>query len=224
MYKSKNILNYIIVFIVAFIVFSDSVLAGSLCAFQDDKGNSFAIEISDIAKTIRLRDGAKLADCTGTPKLSITYNSFRKETGGYATCDTIMGTLGVINNEGICTITSSGDFKLVGNVAVTDWQESEKEVADCKDILGDDFIDFLNKIFRWVQIIAPIIVIVLGSVDFASALLQDDKDALKKASNKLIKRLIIAIALFLLPILIRFLLNNFNAVKGANAGTCGIGE
>ena len=85
-------------------------------------------------------------------------------------------------------------------------------------------LDFINMIFRWIQIIAPIIVIVLGGIDFAGAILKDDKDALKKASSKFIKRLIIAVILFFVPLILSWLLNIFNDVTGAASSTCHIGE
>ena len=82
----------------------------------------------------------------------------------------------------------------------------------CKGVLGEDFSQFLKKIFDWVRIIAPIIVIVLTSIDFAGALLKDDKDALSKASGKLVKRLIVAIALFLVPTILNILIDIYNSI------------
>lgn len=99
-----------------------------------------------------------------------------------------------------------------------------KAEADCEGILGDDLLDLINKVFRWIQIIAPIFVIIMGSIDFAGAILQDDKDALKKASSKFVKRLIIAVALFFIPMILDFILNIFNDITGAASSTCGIGE
>ncbi len=95
--------------------------------------------------------------------------------------------------------------------------------TNCEGILGQDLLDFINKIFRWIQILAPIFVIIMGGIDFAGAILQDDKDALKKASSKLVKRLIIAVALFFIPFILSFILNIFNDITGAGSSTCGIG-
>lgn len=94
--------------------------------------------------------------------------------------------------------------------------------ATCEGVLGKDLIDFINKIFRWICIIAPILVIVLGSVDFAGAILQDDKDAIKKASTKFIKRLIIAIAIFFIPIFLNFLFDIYKTVTGKSIVLCKI--
>ena len=83
----------------------------------------------------------------------------------------------------------------------------------CEGILGRDLIDLIHMLFNWIRIVAPILVIVLGSVDFAGALLKDDKDALSKASGKLVKRLIIAIALFLVPTLLNFVIDIYNGIN-----------
>lgn len=101
--------------------------------------------------------------------------------------------------------------------------EDQVEV-NCEGIIGEEMLDFINKIFTWIKIIAPIIVVIMGSVEFAGAILQDDKDAMKKAANKFIKRLIVAVAIFLIPTLMEFLLNIFNEFSRHSADICGIGE
>lgn len=105
---------------------------------------------------------------------------------------------------------------------ISDWGDQVE--VNCEGILGQELLDFLNKIFRWIQILAPIFVILISGIDFAGAVLQDDKDAMKKASNKFIKRLIIAVALFFIPLILSWLLNIFNDITGAASSTCGIGE
>ena len=96
--------------------------------------------------------------------------------------------------------------------------------VNCEGIIGKEMLDFINKIFRWVQIVAPIVVIILGGIEFAGAILKDDKDALKKAASKFLKRLIIAVALFFIPLILSWLLEIFNEISGAASSTCGIGE
>lgn len=103
-----------------------------------------------------------------------------------------------------------------------DWDDPES--VTCEGIIGTELLELINKIFRWIQIIAPIFVIIMGSVEFAGAVLQDDKDALKKASGRFIKRLIIAVALFFIPLIMSYLLGIFNEVTGASSSICNIGE
>ena len=81
-------------------------------------------------------------------------------------------------------------------------------------------IDFLKMILNWIRIIAPILVIVLTSIDFAGAMLKDDKDALTKATSRLVKRLIIAAALFFVPTIINFILDIYSDVRGIDVTTC----
>ena len=64
----------------------------------------------------------------------------------------------------------------------------------------------------------------MGGVEYASAILKDDKDALNKANSRFIKRLIIAVALFFVPLVLQWLLNIFNEVSGSFTDTCGIGK
>lgn len=81
---------------------------------------------------------------------------------------------------------------------------SEVEVS-CEGILGLDLINAIQEIFDWLGIIAPILLIVFGSMDFGKAVLINDNDALKKAASNFLKRCIAAILLFLLPFMIQWL-------------------
>lgn len=131
--------------------------------------------------------------------------------------------------------TSSLDMKDLYSYEVYDVVEKEEDEynspiwgdkvdLNCNGIIGEEALDFINEIFSWIQIVAPIFVIIISAVEFGGAVLQDDKDALKKASSKLIKRLIIAVALFFIPMILSFILDVFNEASGAFSSTCGIGE
>ena len=77
----------------------------------------------------------------------------------------------------------------------------------CTD-LGEIKID-LQNVFNFIKIILPLLIIGLSSVDFIKAITaKDDKDV-KKAFSKLIKRLVLAVVFFFLPILINVLLDLF---------------
>lgn len=117
---------------------------------------------------------------------------------------------------------STGDSSEKDKQGSIDWGDQISK--NCEGILGDELLGFISKIFRWIQIAAPIFVIIISGIEFAEAILQDDKDALKKASNKFIKRLIVAVALFFIPMILEVLLKVFNEVSGGFSSTCGIGE
>ncbi len=84
----------------------------------------------------------------------------------------------------------------------------------CKGLLGDpdneDSVAWLLvKILNYLKLLGPLIVLVLSSLDFAKAILTSDDESMKKAQSNLITRLLLAAALFVLPVLIEVLLDVF---------------
>lgn len=79
--------------------------------------------------------------------------------------------------------------------------------ATCDAILGQDLIDLISKLYGYVKMAAPILLLVLGTVDFGTAVISQDKDALEKAFKKFIKRAIICAAIFFIPIILNWLLS-----------------
>ena len=96
---------------------------------------------------------------------------------------------------------------------------------DCKGILTQDAYDFLEEIIGYIRIFVPILLIVLGAVDFTSAVTSQDQEALKKSGVKFMKRTIAAIAVFFVPLIIKVLLN-LPGIKGninlVDDPTCGL--
>lgn len=101
--------------------------------------------------------------------------------------------------------------------------------VNCTSLLGDvpeDGSDngsvswLLNKFFMYFKICVPIIVLIFSTVDFVKAIILNNDDNMKKAYNKLIIRIIIAIVLFLVPHLVQLLLTIFG--MDAN-GICIVG-
>lgn len=79
--------------------------------------------------------------------------------------------------------------------------------SECGVVLGDTFDKWVNNVMGAFYIIGPILVILFGTLDFGKATISNDKDALKKASNKFFKRLLALIALFLSPLLTKFVIS-----------------
>lgn len=80
----------------------------------------------------------------------------------------------------------------------------------CTSYLGDAETPgqpayYLQFVFDLMKYAAIILLFVLTIIDFAKATATSDNDAIKKAIGKAVKRLIIAVVIFLLPILIKFL-------------------
>lgn len=94
--------------------------------------------------------------------------------------------------------------------------------VSCEGLLGDDLLDLISEVLNYVKIAAPILLLVLGSVDFGQAVISQDKDALSKAFSKFVKRAIICVVIFFLPIIIKYLLYHLDDYFKSNDPLCGI--
>ncbi len=90
----------------------------------------------------------------------------------------------------------------------------------CEGLLGTDLLNILDEIFMYIKISAPIIFLVLGSIDFVQAVMMDDKDILKKSTSKFLKRALICLAIFLAPYVISYLLHFLEGMT--SDPTCGL--
>jgi hypothetical protein len=105
-------------------------------------------------------------------------------------------------------VTSINGKKLKDSEAI---DQITGEPIDCSTFIYTDektkeTENLISDIFNIIMIAAPILVIVLGSLDFAKASLAQDENALKKAGTNFGKRLIAAALLFLLPLIINIIL------------------
>lgn len=85
------------------------------------------------------------------------------------------------------------------------------ETVDCGVIS-----DITRPLARLILIAAPIILIIMGTVDFLGAVSASDEKAMKKAMNNLVKRFVICVVIFLLPLLVNIVMgwtvfNDFSA-------------
>ena len=79
-------------------------------------------------------------------------------------------------------------------------------------------ITYIANIVKWLKYIIPVIVIVLGILDFIKAVASEKDDEMKKAQGHFVKRLIAAALIFIIPFIIEFVLNKM----GFDANGCGI--
>lgn len=104
---------------------------------------------------------------------------------------------------------------------------SNKNFKNCEDVLGGNVLRLVNKFFKYIYILVPILVLVLGLADFGKAVLASKPDDMNKAKGKFIKRVIMGIAVFLVPTIINITFyiadfaknpdnpnNFFNYIKG----------
>lgn len=107
----------------------------------------------------------------------------------------------------------------------TDTSETGTKISECESILGDvndesSVAWLLQKILNYIKILGPTIAIIMGSLDFAKAIIASDEESMKKSQSKFVKRLIAAVILFFLPLLVSILLGIFNFTT--NNATCGL--
>ena len=104
----------------------------------------------------------------------------------------------------------------------------ETSILDCDTLLSGDgesdgIIKILKIIVNIVKFIVPVILIVMGSLDFIQAIFAQDDGAMKKAQGKFIKRVIIAIIIFLIPSALKLILTIANSIWPAiSSDFCGI--
>ena len=95
---------------------------------------------------------------------------------------------------------------------------------NCDSLLGnpdnEDSVAWLvQKILNYIQVIGPLLVVILSSIDFAKVIIQSDDEAMAKATKKLTTRLILAASLFFLPVIVKVLLSTFGLTSDP---TCGL--
>ena len=64
----------------------------------------------------------------------------------------------------------------------------------------------LKTTLKFMQYLAVTLALVLSAVDFVKVVPSQDKSLLKKSTTKAVTRLIIAVAIFLVPIILKFIL------------------
>ena len=93
----------------------------------------------------------------------------------------------------------------------------------CDELFDDGIKEIINDILTYVRIIVPIIVIGLGTLDLAKAVIASKEDEMKKAQKTFIKRAIIGVAFFFIPTFVNIIMDLANIVwQGLGYTTCNI--
>lgn len=88
-----------------------------------------------------------------------------------------------------------------------------KYVPDC-----DDFQE-LHTIYNILRIIAPILVILFGTLDYAKAVIASDVEKIEKSKKQFPKRLILLVLFIMIPFIISFLIGTFSSLD-TNIAKC----
>lgn len=88
--------------------------------------------------------------------------------------------------------------------------------AKCFTGTGIDLIvpNFTIAMVNIIKIIVPVVLVVLGMIDLAKAVIGNDEKVMKEAQSRLIKRVIYAVVIFFIVALVQFI---FGALAGASS-------
>lgn len=83
------------------------------------------------------------------------------------------------------------------------------EVGNAGGVCGglDPLVRIIKGLIKYVAIIIPIGLMVFGIIDLGKAVIASDEKEVKAAQSRLIKRIIYAVVIFLVPSLITLLMN-----------------
>lgn len=104
------------------------------------------------------------------------------------------------------------------NVSQPEDSNIQTSDANCNSIFSGQFGVVLKNALSLLRFAVPLIIIGLSIVDFIKATAAQNDSEIKKAANKLVKRMIIGVIIFLLPTVLEFILY----LAGIEYGTCGI--
>lgn len=151
--------------------------------------------------------------CTEVSSVNSKYFSKNKEKNitGFGCSNSTTNSFVLYSSPRICKTEKDPDS---GEIVVVD---------DCGDLLGDTLISEINSYLLYIKIAVPIIIIVMGSIDFGTAFIASDEDKMKKAQKKFIMRLIIGMVIFFIPTIINALLKIANDVWNIFGGSCDVG-
>lgn len=86
---------------------------------------------------------------------------------------------------------------------------AETKYVDCGKIkhLPYKIIELSNTIINVLQIAVPVILIIMGSVDFVKAISSQNEDDIKQAQGMFIKRLIMGALVFFIMVIVKLLIS-----------------
>lgn len=108
-------------------------------------------------------------------------------------------------------------------IMFADYQFNENDWNLCTNPRALKVFKFIGNILKVAFIIVPILLIVMGSIDFMKATVAGKDDDIKKSQSVFVKRMIAAVIVFFVPIitnLVMGLLTDDTTIKNSNCLTC----
>ncbi len=93
----------------------------------------------------------------------------------------------------------------------------------CSELFDQETITLINDVLKYPRYIIPPLVILLGTIDFFKVIVSGKEDEMKKAQKTFIKRVIIGVMVFLVPLFINLVVWLANvAWEGLGYTTCNL--
>lgn len=124
------------------------------------------------------------------------------------TCNSILQNQSVSSNDG-CADSCLNSIERMKSLKAK-YIKKEDYSATCG--FSQNLIGWIDNILNIVKYILPVLVIILGIIDFIRAIASDKDDEMKKAQGRFVKRLIAAALAFIIPFIIVFVLEKFGFV------------
>lgn len=122
--------------------------------------------------------------------------------------------------------TGSGKF---GNTSINSSSKNsnnllgkKQEDMSCEDMLGDKLAKRIQNSINIIKIVIPILLIIFGMIDFGKGIFSMDESEMKKCQSRFIKRIIVAIAFFLIPTFLGLILKIASQIWEISPNLCGI--
>ena len=116
-----------------------------------------------------------------------------------------INTFALENNNSINIVENTSSNVLSNTINI-----AKKDSTLLGDPEDEDSVAWLvYLILNIIKVAGPILVILLSSVDFILVIVKSDNEAFAKAQKKLITRLVLAILLFLVPVIVQVILEVF---------------
>lgn len=172
----------------------------------------------------------------GTESLQIAQNAvkeiskFKDAKGYYATyCNSAVssGCVPYTSEEYYAEFAAEGIVKFDPNGKIS-CEEFERLLGEPNDAGNKETGEppsiryIIDQILGYVRIIVPILIILLGSLDFAKAVVASKADNMKKAQTDFIKRLIIGVAVFFVPVLVDIIMELAEIVWAGQYDICNL--
>jgi len=98
----------------------------------------------------------------------------------------------------------------------------KQENLSCQDMLSDKLTKRIQDIINIIKIAVPILLIIFGMLDFGKGIFSMDENEMKKSQSKFMKRVIVAVAFFMIPTFIGVILNIASKIWDIDPSLCGI--